>query len=78
MILENRYGLSTEQVQRLVNDGFIHCSVKNYVDIYDHVQRFKTECPTCSMHDLFRKVEDATKIDFDRVKHAYYKIVKIL
>lgn len=77
MILENRYGLSSDQVKRLVNDGIIPCSVVNHYQVFEQFERFKSECPSCSQADLFRRVEDRTGVDFWNVKKIVQKLGKI-
>lgn len=77
MSLESKYGISKETVLKMVNDGVIPCFVKNHYEIYDHYQRLKSVCPSCSVVSLAAQIEEATGVDRENVRKIIYKLGKI-
>lgn len=78
MILENRYGLSPDQLNKMVKDGVIPCVVKNHYEVYEQIQTARSACPSCSLNEVFRKVEESTKVEFASVKKIFYTLGKTL
>ncbi len=76
MTIENKYGISRETVQRLVNDGIIPTSVKNRYEILEVFERKKNDCPSCKIQDLMYSTADQTHESFENVKKIIYKFGK--
>jgi hypothetical protein len=76
MTLENKYNVPRETIQRMVNDGVIPCSVKRHYEIYDMFQRFKNECPSCTVVALTERISNETTESFENVRKIIYTFGK--
>jgi len=76
MTLENKYNVSRETIQRMVNDGIIPTSVKNHYQIYDLYLQLKSECPECSIVSISERIADKTNESFENVRKVIYNIGK--
>lgn len=72
MILENRYGLSSEQVQRLVKDGYLSPVRLRNDEIRDKFAEFKRKCPQCNKADLFGQIAEVMRVSEATVEKAVY------
>jgi hypothetical protein len=76
MTLENKYNVSRETLKTMVRDGIISCSVVRHYEVYDHYQKLKTECPTCTVNALIEKAANDMRESYENVKKILYTIGK--